>query len=201
MLAGGTDTSSTTLEWAMTELLRHPTVLKKLQREVREIIEDKRDITEKDLGKMQYLKAVVKETLRFHPPIPLLGRIAREDVRVMGQDIAAGTMVITNAWAIGRDPASWDEAEKFMPDRFLNSSVDFKGHNFELIPFGTGRRICPGISFTMTIVELVLANLVHKFEWGLPEGTKTQDLDTTEQPGATVHRKYPLLAVATRSYL
>lgn len=200
MLVGGTDTLSTTLEWAMTELLRHPAALMKLQTEVRELMEGKQDIADKDLGKMQYLKAVVKETLRFHPPIPLLGRIAREDFRVMGKDVAAGTMVITNTWAIGRDPACWDEPDKFEPERFLNSSVDFKGLDFELIPFGTGRRICPGIAFAATSVELVLANLVHKFEWGLPEGMKTEDLDTTEQPGASVHRKHPLLAVATQSY-
>lgn len=180
----------------MTELLRHPTILKKLQTEVREILREKHEIANEDLGRMQYLKAVVKETLRLHPPPPLLARVARDDVTVMGYDVASGTMVLINTWAIGRDPASWDEPEKFHPDRFLNSSVDFRGLDLELIPFGAGRRGCPGITFAMASVELVLANLVHRFEWKLEE-----DLDITEQPGTTIHRKYPLLAVATHSYL
>ncbi|KAI3454397.1 hypothetical protein Pfo_011060 [Paulownia fortunei] len=200
ILAGGTDTTSATLEWAMTELLRHPIVLKNLQNEVREILKDKQDVTDTDLGKMHYLKAVVRETLRFHPPIPFLAREARRDVKVMGYDLAAGTMVITNTWAIGRDPTSWDEPEKFQPERFLGSAIDFKGLDFELIPFGAGRRGCPGTAFAMASVELVLANLVHKFEWELPKATKWEDLDTTELPGVTIHRKNPLFAVATQCY-
>ncbi|KAL0417245.1 UNVERIFIED_CONTAM: cytochrome [Sesamum latifolium] len=145
VFVGGTDTTSTALEWAMTELLRHPSVMKKLQNEVRDIVKDKQDITDNDLEKMHYLKAVIKETLRFHTPLPLLvARVAKEDVKIMGYDISAGTMVITNAWAISRDPVSWDEPEKFEPDRFLNSSIDFKGQDFEFIPFGAGRRAVQG---------------------------------------------------------
>ncbi|XP_057804237.1 cytochrome P450 71A8-like [Salvia miltiorrhiza] len=196
ILAGGTDTTSATLEWAMTELLRHPIILKKLQTGVREILGDKQEVTNEDLVRMQYLKAVVKETLRLHPPVAVLARVAREDATVMGYDVACGTMVLINTWAIGRDPASWDEPEVFRPDRFLNSSVDFKGLDLELIPFGAGRRGCPGIAFAMASVELVLANLVHRFEWKLEE-----ELDITELPGTTIRKKYPLLAVATHCYL
>lgn len=184
----------------MTELLRHPTVLKNLQNEVREIMGEKQGITENDLAKMHYLKAVVKETLRLHPPITFLAREARENVQVMGYEIAAGTMIITNTYAIGRDPVSWEEPEKFLPERFLSSSVDFRGLDFELIPFGAGRRGCPGIGFAMAGVELVLANLAHKFEWELPKGMKCEELDMTEQPGVTTHRKNPLFAVATQFY-
>ncbi|KAL0417242.1 UNVERIFIED_CONTAM: cytochrome [Sesamum latifolium] len=181
---------------AMTELLRHPSVMKKLQTEVREIVKDKQDITDNDLEKMQYLKAVIKETLRFHPPIPLLvPRQARKDVKIMGYDIAIGTMVITNAWAISRDPVSWDEPEKFEPNRFLNSPIDFKGLDFELIPFGAGRRGCPGIAFAMATTEFVLANLVQKFDWKLPDEGK--ELDMREHPGVTIHRDVPLLVAAT----
>ncbi|XP_042044377.1 cytochrome P450 71A8-like [Salvia splendens] len=133
MLAGGTDTTSATLEWAMTELLRHPAVLKKLQMEVR-------GKDDEDLGGMRYLKAVVKETLRLHPPLPLLARVARGDVEVMGYDVECGTMVLLNPWAIGRDLASWDEPEMFRPERFSDSCVDFKGSDLELIPFGAGAR-------------------------------------------------------------
>ncbi|KAL0286318.1 UNVERIFIED_CONTAM: cytochrome [Sesamum angustifolium] len=196
VFGAGTDTTSTVLEWAMTELLRHPSVMKKLQTEVREIVKHQQDITDNDLEKMQYLKAVIKETLRFHTPIPLLvPRLARKDVRMMGYDISAGTMVITNAWAISRDPVSWDEPEKFEPDRFLNSSIDFKGLDFELIPFGAGRRGCPGITFAMATTEFVLANLVQKFDWKLPDEGK--ELDMKERPGVAVRRDVPLLAAAT----
>ncbi|XP_073294347.1 cytochrome P450 71A8-like [Primulina huaijiensis] len=201
ILAGGTDTASAALEWAMTELLRHPTVLKKLQKEVREILEGKKDITDNDLEKMHYLKAVIKETLRYHVPVPFLARVARDNTKIRGYDIASGTLVIINAWAIGRDPASWIEPEKFKPERFLNTSVDFRGQDFGLIPFGSGRRGCPGITFAMASVELVLANLMQKFNWDLPDGKKGEELDVIEHPGVTIHRKNPLFAVATECCL
>ncbi|CDP21568.1 unnamed protein product [Coffea canephora] len=179
----------------MTEILRHPIVLKKLQTEIRGVVGRKEEISEADLEKMHYLKAVTKETLRLHPPIPLLvPREAREDVKIMGYDIAAGTMVIINAWAIGRDPAYWDEPENFKPERFLDSSVDFKGHDFQLIPFGAGRRGCPGIAFAVASNELVLANLVSKFDWQFP-GAQGKELDIKECPGVAVRRKIPLLVI------
>ena len=188
----------TVLEWIMTELLRHPKTMKRVQNEVRGIIGNKKDIIEDDLEKMQFLKAVIKETLRFHPPIPLLvPRKSIRDAKIQGYDIAAGTQVIINAWAIGRDPTSWDEPNEFQPERFLNSSIDFKGNDFELIPFGAGRRGCPGISFSIATIELVLANLLHNFDWTLPGEARGEDLDTTESTGITIHRKFPLIAVAT----
>ncbi|XP_057787919.1 cytochrome P450 71A8-like [Salvia miltiorrhiza] len=197
VFVGGTDTISTAMEWTMSEVLRHPKVMEKLQQEVRGIVKEKQDIRDDDLEKMHYLKAVIKEALRFHPPLPLLvPRVATKDVQIKGFDISAGTMVMINAWAIGRDPVSWDEPEKFMPERFLNSSIDFRGLDFELIPFGAGRRGCPGITFAVVAMELLLANLVHKFDWKLPNA---KDLDMTESPGLTVHRATPLLAVASHT--
>ncbi|KAL4384462.1 hypothetical protein GQ457_15G006490 [Hibiscus cannabinus] len=174
--AASTDTTYTVLEWAMTELLRHP-----------------------ELHDMHYLKAVIKETLRLHTPIPLLlPGISTKDVKINGYDIVEGTQVIINAWAIGRDPSSWERPEEFIPDRFLNNAIDFKGHNFEFIPFGSGRRICPGILLAMQIDELVLANLVHKFDWTLPGGASEKDLDMTESIGLTIHKSSPLIAVANQ---
>uniref|UniRef100_A0A2N9GV61 Cytochrome P450 n=1 Tax=Fagus sylvatica TaxID=28930 RepID=A0A2N9GV61_FAGSY len=197
----GTETTYTVLEWAMTELLRHPKMMKKLQNEVRVIDGTKKDIIEDDLDKMHYLKAVIKEVLRLHPPFPLLvPRESIQDAKTQGYDIAAGTQVIINAWAIGRDPMSWDEPEEFQPERFLNSSIDFRGHDFQLIPFGAGRRGCPGINFSMATIELVLANLVHYFDWTLPGGAKGEDLDMTECIGLSIHRKFPLIAVAIPYY-
>lgn len=199
IIAGGTDTTYTALEWAMTELLRHPKVMKEVQNEVRNICRGKSNISyPDDLEKMDYLKAVIKETLRLHPPLPLLiPRTARQDVKLMGNDIAAGTMVIINAWGIGRDPNSWDEPDEFRPERFLNSTIDFRGQDFELIPFGAGRRGCPGINFAMSTNEYVLANLMHRFDWELPNGMKCEELNMDECTGLTAHRKFPLLVVAT----
>nr|XP_016435888.1 PREDICTED: cytochrome P450 71A4-like [Nicotiana tabacum] len=198
IFAGGTDTTYTALEWTMTELLRHPRIMEKLQNEVRQLVQGKSEITEDDLGNMQYLKAVIKETLRFHPPIPLLvPRESMEDAKLLGYHIPAKTQVIINAWTIGRDPLSWDNPEEYRPERFLNSNIDVKGLNFELIPFGAGRRGCPGIAFANVVNELAIARLVHKFNFALPEGIKGEDLDMTEGTGITIRRKSPLLAVAT----
>lgn len=199
--AAGTDTSSTFLEWQMSELLRNPAVMKKAQDEVREVLTGKANINNDDLDKMHYLRATMKETFRLHPPIPLLvPRKAREDVKIMGYDIDIGTIVVTNACAIGLDPSAWDEPEVFKPERFLGSSIDFKGTDFELIPFGAGRRGCPGISFATAVNELVIANLLQKFDWELPNGIKGEELDMSECPGVAIHRRVPLIAVAKLSY-
>ncbi|KAK4735196.1 hypothetical protein R3W88_009457 [Solanum pinnatisectum] len=198
IFAAGTDTTYSTLEWIMAELLRHPRAMETLQNEVRGLAQGKTEITEDDLGSMHYLKAVIKETLRLHPPGPLLiPRESTEDIKLLGYQIPAKTRVIINAWTIGRDPLSWENPEDYRPERFLNSDTDFKGLNFELIPFGAGRRGCPGTAFAVVINELALARLMHKFNFSLPEGLKPEDLDMTENNGITIHRKSPLLAVAT----
>ncbi|PIM98033.1 Cytochrome P450 CYP2 subfamily [Handroanthus impetiginosus] len=200
VFGAGTETSATTLAWVMTELIRHPEVMKKLQDEIREIMKEKHHITDDDLEKMHYLKAVVKETFRVHPPVAIYFHLSREYVNLMGFDIEPETMVIINAWAIGRDPAYWPEPEKFMPERFLNSSVNFRGSDFQLIPFGAGRRICPGLGFAVSSIEHMIANLMHKFDWALPDGAKGEDLDVMEKPGFTIGRKNPLLVVPTKCY-
>ncbi|KAK7314999.1 hypothetical protein VNO77_33531 [Canavalia gladiata] len=202
MFGAGTETTSTTLGWAMTELLRHPIVMKKLQDEVRNVGGDKAHITEEDLSEMHYLKAVIKETLRLHSPVPLLlPRESMQDINVMGYDIAAGTQIIVNAWAIARDPSYWDQPLEFQPERFINKSIDIKGHDFQLIPFGSGRRGCPGIAFGMVVNELVLANLVYQFDWSVPNGTVGDcTLDMTETNGLSVRPKFPLVAMASHIY-
>ncbi|KAI3761393.1 hypothetical protein L1987_51807 [Smallanthus sonchifolius] len=195
----GTDTTATVLEWTFTELVKHPRVLKKVQDEVRMVLKGKHQINQDDIDNMKYLKAVLKESLRLHPPIPtLVPRVARQDVKVMGYDVEKGTRIIINAWAIARDPKVWDDPNEFRPRRFLNCTIDFKGHDFDLIPFGAGRRGCPGIAFAMTTNESLLANLLHIFDWELPNGGKEDDLDMNEQPGLTVRKKVPLLVVATQ---
>ncbi|KAL2243913.1 cytochrome P450 71A6-like [Sesamum indicum] len=198
MFAAGTDTLASSLEWAIAELIRNPRSMKSLQNEVREAAGMKEEISEEDLEKMHYLKAVIKESLRLHAPVPLLiARESTQDTKLMGYHISAGTQVIVNAWAIGRDPSLWENPQEFHPERFLDTSIDFRGLHFELIPFGAGRRGCPGVAFAVAVNELALAKLVHKFEFALPDGGRGEDLDMTESYGITVRRKSPLLVVTT----
>ncbi|XP_057487214.1 cytochrome P450 736A117-like [Actinidia eriantha] len=194
MFSAGTDSTASVLEWVLAELLGHPLILKKLQNEVRKIAGAKRIIIEDELEKMPYLKAVIKETLRLHPPTTLVPRESMRDTQVMGYDIAARTQVFTNVWTIGRDPSLWARPDEFWPERFMDSLVDFKGHDFEFIPFGAGRRGCPGIQFVVSVDELALANLVGNFDFSLPVG---EELDMSEAAGLTVHKRTALLAVVT----
>ena len=198
MFAAGTDTSFTTLEWAMSELIRNPKVMKTLQNEVREVAGSKEEINEQDLDKMPYLKAVLKENLRMHPPVPVLSpRELVKDTKVLGYDVAYGTRVMINVGAISKDPSLWENAEEFRPERFLETSKDFRGLHFEFIPFGAGRRGCPGTTFAVAVIELALAKLVHKFDFTLPNGAKMEELDMSESNAIIVHKKSPLIVVAT----
>ncbi|KAI3512863.1 hypothetical protein L1887_20184 [Cichorium endivia] len=196
IFAAGTDTIFTSLQWTISELIKHPRVMKTLQQEVTKIAEGRYMILEEELEKTQYLKAVIKESLRLHPPAPLLlPRKSTQDVKLNGYDIPTGTQVIINAWAIGRDPLTWDNPEEFMPERFLNNSIEYNGLNFEWLPFGAGRRGCPGIQFTMVLMELALANLVYKFDFTLPHGIKNEELDMTEKIGITLRMKSSLMVI------
>ncbi|KAB2044458.1 hypothetical protein ES319_D01G091500v1 [Gossypium barbadense] len=180
MLIAGTETSSTAVEWATSEMIKNPRILEKAQAEVRQVYDRTGDVNEAELHELKYLKLVMKETL------------SRERCEINGYEIPAKTKVIVNAWAIGRDSNYWKEAERFYPERFIDSSVDYKGTNFEFIPFGAGRRICPGMSYGMAVVELSLAQLLYHFDWKLPNGMKNEDLDMTETFGATSRRKRDL---------
>ncbi|XP_028086738.1 cytochrome P450 71A1-like [Camellia sinensis] len=196
----GTDTSAATLVWAMTALMKNPKVMKRVQDEIRNLIGEKGFVSEDDLQKLPYLKAIVKETLRLYPAAPLLvPRETTQTIKLEGYEIPPKTLVYVNAWAIGRDPEAWDNPEEFLPERFLGSAIDFKGQHFELVPFGAGRRGCPGIYMGAVTVELTLANLLYSFDWELPNGMKKEDLDTEVMPGITMHKKNALYLVA-RNY-
>ncbi|CAA0385019.1 unnamed protein product [Arabidopsis thaliana] len=199
VVVGGTDTSYALMEWAMTELLHRPECLNRLQEEVRTICKGNSSVSEDDIKDMNYLKAVIKETMRLHPPLPLMvPHESTQDVRLGDYHIPAGTQVMINAWAIGREAATWGpDAEKFRPERHLNSSVDFRGHNFELIPFGAGRRICPAISFAVILIEVTLANLVHRYDWRLPEEYIEDQTNVAESTGMVIHRLFPLYAIVS----
>ncbi|KAJ8529469.1 hypothetical protein K7X08_036304 [Anisodus acutangulus] len=197
MFIGGTDTSSTVLEWAISEMMKNPQVMEKAQAEVRKVLEGKSKITESELQQLEYMKLIIKETLRMHPPLPLLlPREAREKCEIGGYDIPPKTKVIINAWAIGRHPEHWKNAEYFEPERFQDSAFDFKGTNLEYIPFGAGRRICPGTLFGIANVELPLAKLLYHFDWKLLDGIDSNELDMTETFGATAGRKNDLFLIA-----
>ncbi|CAJ1932851.1 unnamed protein product [Sphenostylis stenocarpa] len=197
--AGG-ETSTTTINWAMAEMIRDPRVMKKAQDEVREVFNMKGRVDETCMDELKYLKLVVKETLRLHPPAPLLiPRESAEACEINGYHIPVKSKVIVNACTIGRDPNYWTEAERFYPERFIDSSIDYKKNNFEYIPFGAGRRICPGMTLGLMNVELALAFLLYHFDWKLPNGMKNEDLDMTEQFGVTVGRKDDLYLIPVTS--
>ncbi|KAI3709832.1 hypothetical protein L2E82_39600 [Cichorium intybus] len=198
IFVGGTDTSAMTIEWAMTEMMRNPNVMEKAQKEVRETFKGKKKINETDLTNLVYLKFVIKETLRLHPPLPLLlPRECREQCQIDGYDIPVKMKVIVNAFACAVDPEYWDDAERFKPERFEKSSIDFMGTNSEFVPFGSGRRMCPGINFGVTSIEYALAQMLYYFNWKLPSESSPKDIDMTENDGAVAIKKVPLLVTPT----
>ncbi|KAL5735626.1 hypothetical protein ACOSQ2_030414 [Xanthoceras sorbifolium] len=182
----------------MSEMLKNPWVMKKAQSEVRRVFDGKGKVDESSIHELKFLKAVVQETLRLHPSAPLLvPRANTESCHINGYEIPAKTRIVVNAWVIGRDPKYWTEPEKFNPERFLDSPIDYKGTNFTYIPFGAGRRICPGIQFAIPNIELPLAQMLYHFNWKLPNGMKEDDLDMTEIFGVTVKRKNDLMLIPT----
>nr|UQZ09629.1 strychnine-11-hydroxylase [Strychnos nux-vomica] len=198
VLLGGSDTSTAVLVWTMAELMRNPMVRRKAQQEVREIIKGQGKVGESDLSRLEYLKLIIKESLRLHPPGPLL--IPRETIEcctIEGYKIPAKTRVFINAAAIATDSKVWENPYAFKPERFMDKTVDFKGEDFEMLPFGAGRRGCPGMNFAVPLIGLALANLLLQFDWKLPEGMIAEDLEMEEAPGITVHKKIPLCLVAS----
>ena len=197
MLLGGSETAPTIIEWAMSEALRNPTVMKKLQDELESVVGMDRMVCESDLPHLLYLQAVVKETLRLHPPGPLaIPHLSLEDCTVSGYEIPGGTCVLLNLWAIGRNPKSWEDAESFKPERFMEAGfLDAKVQNFDWIPFGVSRRGCPGQQLGTLVVELAVAQLLHCFNWRLLD---EQKLDMSEKNnGLTISRARELLAIRT----
>lgn len=189
----GTDTSSDTIVWAINELLRHPNIMERLQSELDDAIGKERLVEEADLNNLEYLQAVVKETLRLHPVGALgMAHFSTEATKVAGYDIPANTRVMLNLYAIGRDPKVWENPLKFDPSRFLNSSIDVKGQHYEVLPFGSGRRKCPGMNMGLVSVLYNLAQLVHACSISLPEGLTHLDVDVEEKFGMGVARRNPL---------
>lgn len=200
MFVAGTDTSSATMEWTMTELAKHPEIMKKAQNEVRQIAGNKGKVDETDLQNLNYLRSVIKETMRIHPPVPLLvPRESMEECILDGYYIPARTRVLINTFAIGRNPESWENPMEFNPERFANDEIDFKGQDFKFLPFGGGRRGCPGYSFGLATVQISLARLLFHFDWSLPNGIGNGDLDLSETFGLAIRKKVALKLIPTIS--
>ncbi|KAL2993394.1 hypothetical protein AAZX31_10G109200 [Glycine max] len=193
IFAAGTDTSASTLEWAMAEMMRNPRVWEKAQAELRQAFREKEIIHESDLEQLTYLKLVIKETFRVHPPTPLLlPRECSQPTIIDGYEIPAKTKVMVNAYAICKDSQYWIDADRFVPERFEGSSIDFKGNNFNYLPFGGGRRICPGMTLGLASIMLPLALLLYHFNWELPNKMKPEEMNMDEHFGLAIGRKNEL---------
>ncbi|KAJ6363596.1 hypothetical protein OIU78_003718 [Salix suchowensis] len=197
MITAGMDTTAISVEWAMAELIKNPRVQQKAQEELDSVVGFERVMTEADFSGLPYLQCVAKEALRLHPPTPLmLPHRANANVKVSGYDIPKGSNVHVNVWAIARDPAAWKNPLEFRPERFLEEDVDMKGHDFRLLPFGAGRRVCPGAQLGINLVTSMLGHLLHHFCWTPPEGVKPEEIDMSENPGLVTYMRTPLQAVA-----
>ncbi|KAF8369713.1 hypothetical protein HHK36_032264 [Tetracentron sinense] len=186
---GGTDTTSTTVEWVMAELMQHPEVMRRAQEELDDVVGVNNIVEESHLPKLQYLDAIVKETLRLHPALPLLvPHCPSLSCIVGGYTVPKGTRVFLNVWAMQRDPQVWNNPLEFQPERFLRDAgtCDYSGNNFNYLPFGSGRRICAGITLAQRMLMYVLASLLHSFLWQLHKDT---ELDLTEKFGIVLRKK------------
>ncbi|KAJ7944205.1 Cytochrome P450 [Quillaja saponaria] len=199
VMFGGTETVASAIEWFMAELMKNPEELKRIQKELADVVGLDRRVEETDFEKLTYFKCAIKETLRLHPPIPLLLHETAEDTEVAGHYIPKKSRIVINAWAIGRDKDSWEDPDSFKPSRFLKEGVpDFKGSNFEFIPFGSGRRSCPGMQLGLFALESSAAHLLHCFTWELPDGMKPSELNMDDVFGLTAPRASRLVAVPSK---
>ncbi|KAK7847805.1 cytochrome p450 76c4, partial [Quercus suber] len=192
-------TQHRTVEWAMAELLHNPEKIAKARDELEKVLGKDGLVQELDISKFPFLQAIVKETFRLHPPAPFLVPHKVETfVEMCGFTVPKNAQIIVNVWAMGRDPSIWTDPNIFLPERFLERTTDFKGQDFELIPFGAGRRICPGLPLANKMVHLMLASLVHCFHWRLADELKPEDIDMSETFGITLHRSEPFRAIPIR---
>ncbi|CAN6232658.1 unnamed protein product [Urochloa humidicola] len=196
----GTETVSSTIEWAMAELLNCPRSMKTVVEELKLVVgtKSKREVEESDITQLPYLQAVIKETLRLHPTVPLAFQRAMATVEIQGYIIPKRTNIIINIWAINRKSDRWTEPEKFLPERFIGQDISLWGKDFELIPFSAGRRMCLGLPLAYRMLHLVLGSLLYHFDWTLPADIKDNGIDMTEKFGAVVYRATPLKAIAKK---
>ncbi|KAK4487372.1 hypothetical protein RD792_006003 [Penstemon davidsonii] len=192
LLLAGTDTTNIIIIWALSDLIKNKNEMYKVRVELQTNIGD-RILEESDIMVLPYLQACVEETIRMHPPIPfLLPHRATETCNVMNFTIPKGSQVMVNTWAMANDPSIWDDPSSYRPERFLDSGVDFKGNNFEFVPFGSGRRMCPGLPMAFVQVQYVVACLVNTFNWFDPRDNDFDELDMEEVYHLAMRKKNPL---------
>ncbi|PON89553.1 Cytochrome P450, E-class, group I [Trema orientale] len=209
----GTDTTAITTEWALAELINHPKVLEKAREEIDRVVGKSRLVSESDSPDLPYIQAILKETLRLHPPLPLLERKCVKECKIGEYVIPENAMLFVNNWAMARDPKTWESPLDFRPERFLQASsepgehklgpIDVKGHHFQLLPFGSGRRMCPGVNLATQMLPALLANIIQLFDLtvaGSPgghlrDGNDQAVLNMEEGPGFTAPRLHELVCV------
>ena len=197
MFIAGSDPTWATLVWSMTYLVKNPSAMKRAQEEVRDAAKGQPTLEETHLHHLTYLPWVINETLRLHPPNPF-PRLTTESCNISGFQVPANTRVIIDSKALGRDGEHWDRPDEFVPERFdVRCSMNYLRDEYGFIPFGIGRRGCPGRGFAMAVMEVALANLLLCFDWKLPEGVARDAVDMAEAVGLTTHKTVPLLLVAT----
>lgn len=195
MVVGGTDTTSNAIEFALAEMMNQPHILKKAQQELETVVGKHNIVEESHINKLPYLYAIMKESLRLHPTLPLLvPHCPSESCVIGGYTVPKGARVFVNAWAIHRDPEIWEKPLEFWPERFIDSKWDYSGNDFNYFPFGSGRRICAGTAMAERMFMFLLASLIHSFDWKLGEGDK---LDLSEKFGIVLKKKVALVAIPT----
>ncbi|XP_042517160.1 cytochrome P450 71B37-like [Macadamia integrifolia] len=196
ILLASVDTGGLSMVWAMTELARHPRVMKMVQAEIRSYVGNKGKVDESDIESLHFFRATLKESLRLHPPSPLLfARETMSDCKLDGYDIPNKTRIHVNVFAVQRDPRYWKNPDEYIPERFIDNPIDLNGRSYEYFPFSSGRRICPGITMGLAIVEPILANLLYSFDWKLPSGMTVEDINMEESFNLSVNKKTPLILV------
>nr|WET52774.1 cytochrome P450 76BK1 [Teucrium chamaedrys] len=199
LFVAGSDTTSSTTEWAVTELLLHPDKLAKLKHELNTVLGDKKQVEESDIPNLPYMEAVLKEVFRLHPVGPfLIPRMIEESAEVNGYFIPKGTQIYVNVWAIHRDEKVWPNPEVFNPERFFENNIDYRGQDFELLPFGSGRRVCPGIPLAHRMLHMMVGTFVHQFDWKFEPGVTPEMVDITEKFGLAMHKAIPLKAIPVK---
>ncbi|KAF9601739.1 hypothetical protein IFM89_022853 [Coptis chinensis] len=198
IFAAGTETSSVALQWALAELINNPHVFKKAREEIESVVGTDKLVQESDIPNLPYIQAIVKETLRLHPTAPVILRECNKDCNIEGYDILNKTKIFINIWAIGRDPKYWENQLEFKPERFLNQEafVDGKGVQFQLLPFGSGRRSCPGEPLALHVMHVTVASMVQCFDWRISGSIgKQAGVDMKERPGFTLRMATPLQCI------
>ncbi|KDP34507.1 hypothetical protein JCGZ_11057 [Jatropha curcas] len=197
LFSAGSDTTTASVEWAMAELLKNKQAMKTLEQELETEI-NKNPIQESQVSQLPYLNACLKETLRLHPPVPFLIHHSTEAGEIMDFVVPKNTRVLVNIWAITHDPFIWEDLELFKPERFLDSGLDFKSQNFDFLPFGSGRRMCPGLPMATRQLPLILASLIYCFDWSLPNDEEPALLDMNDKFATALQKEQPLLIVPKR---